>query len=290
MTVMNARRHAPMGGMNIIGRLIPVLCVTAAALTMTAPTTAARQTLRFELESIRRSTSNGPSLLTTSGDRMTAMNFPVRLLIRNAYRLQPSQLIETGPGLDERYDIVAKSPQRLTGESQREMLRALLADRFRLVAHTEQRDLRIYALVPSRRDGRLGPQISHASIDCADLRAGRVPRPAATTPERPLCDWMGGNGYFVAGGIAMPTLADALSLRVDRPVVDRTALSGDYEFELLFAPGYVPSNPPPGAPALDPNAPDLFTALQEQLGLKLEPATGSLQVLVIDRIEHPSEN
>ena len=86
----------------------------------------------------------------------------------------------------------------------------------------------------------------------------------------------------------MSTLAEMLSLYVERPVVNRTELGGDYEFELSYDSGFVQSSAPPDAPPPDPNIPVLFTALQEQLGLKLQPASGPVQVLVVDGIDRPT--
>jgi uncharacterized protein (TIGR03435 family) len=89
---------------------------------------------RFEVESIKRNVSDGPSFLATKGDRFSATNFPLRLLILNSFRLQPNQLIGGPNWLDEHYDVIAKSPEQLTPDRQREMIRVLLADRFSLVA------------------------------------------------------------------------------------------------------------------------------------------------------------
>src|SRR5687768_5457108 len=183
----------------------------AGMFTLTPPLAARQEPpqLRFEVESIRQSASQGPSFLSVTGDRFTATNFPLRVLIRNAYRLQPSQLLGAPAWLDDRYDIVAKSPVRITGDAQREMLRMLLADRFRLVVHTETHELPIYALLLNAQDGRLGPRLTPFQTDCAGVRAGRVPPPPASTPQRPVCDWTGGTGYFVAGGITMSAFAEA---------------------------------------------------------------------------------
>ena len=100
-------------------------------------------------------------------------------------------------------------------------------------------------------------------------------------------------GNFVAGGMPLTQLATTLSQIVGRVVQDQTGLSGQYDFELSFTPEQMPQGPPPGAnapqlPPIDPNGPSLFTALQEQLGLKLESTKGSVDVLVIDRVEPPT--
>ena len=105
-----------------------------------------------------------------------------------------------------------------------------------------------------------------------------------------MCNWTGGPGRVISGGITMPMFVEALALYASRPVVDRTNLMGDYEFELVWDAGFVQSSALPDAPPIDPNTPILFTALQEQLGLKLEPATGPVQVLVIDSMARPTAN
>ena len=242
---------------------------------------------RFEAAAIKQNVGDGPAFLATKGDRFSATNFPLRLLIQNAFRLMPNQLIG-GPGwLDDHYDIIAKSPEPLTPERQREMIRSLLADRFTLVTHGETRELPIYTLVLARADGKLGPRMSVSKNECA----GREGRPLAPPPGPPVCNWFGRPGSMIASGIRIQTLVEMLTRNVGRQVVDRTGLAGFYDFELTFNPGAPFPPPPPGAPApppIDPDAPSLFTALQEQLGLKLDAGRGPVEVLVIDRIERPT--
>ena len=181
------------------------------------------------------------------------------------------------------------------------MLLNLLADLFKLKVHTETREMPTYALVLARSDGKLGPKIKQAAVDCAALR-GRGPGgpPAPPAPgERPQCGMMMGIGSVAAGGVSMAQLATLLSQRVGRTVVDKTGLTGFYEFNLDFTPDQIPGaggpGPvlPPGAPALppvDPNGPSIYTALQEQLGLKLDAQRGQVEVTVIDSVDHPTED
>jgi uncharacterized protein (TIGR03435 family) len=250
--------------------------------------------LRFEAASVKRNISNGPSFMTVSGDRFTATNFPVKIFIRNAFRLQPTQLIGGPDWLDdEHYDIVAKSPVRLTGEAVREMQQTLLLERFNLVTHMETRELPIYTLVLARGDGKLGPRMSlTSSRDCLPGRAV----PAPSDPQRPKCNWFSSTGSdgvtkFFSGGITMATFAEALSLRLDRKVVDRTGLTGYYDFDLSFTPDFGPpaGDLPPGVVAApNPDLGSVYTVLQEQLGLKLESARGSVDVRVIDKVDRPT--
>jgi bla regulator protein blaR1 len=151
----------------------------------------------------------------------------------------------------------------------------------------ETRELPIYTLVVARSDGTFGPRMSVSKNDCAR----REGRPLAPPPGPPVCNWFGRPGSMIAGGIRIETLVEMLSRNVERPVIDRTGLTGFYDFELTFNPGTPLPPPPAGAPPLaptDPDAPSLFTALQGQLGLKLDATRGPVEVLVIDRIERPT--
>ena len=182
------------------------------------------------------------------------------------------------------------------------MLRQLLAERFKLVVHTEDREMPIYALVLNRADGKLGPQIKVSDVDCAGMLGrgrGRGPAgpPAPPAPgERMPCGIRMGKGNMAVGGATLTQVAGTLGTFVGRVVVDKTGLTGNYEFTLTWTPDNLPQRPP-GAPEplfngspIDPNGPSIFTAVQEQLGLKLDSQKGPVSVLVIDRAEHPTEN
>jgi uncharacterized protein (TIGR03435 family) len=184
------------------------------------------------------------------------------------------------------------------------MLRSLLADRFKLVAHTEQRELPIYTLVKAREDGKLGSALKPAAVDCGPGGRGRggppPPPPGGPGAAPPLgagCRAMMAPGRLTAGGQPIEQLARMLAPQLGRPVYDKTGLNGAYDFELVFMPeggrGMPIGPPPPGAPPLppiDPDAPSLFTAIQEQLGLKLEAGRGPVDVIVIDSVQPPTED
>jgi bla regulator protein blaR1 len=242
------------------------------------------------------------------GGSFTAQNVPVRELIRFAYGYQNFQ-VEGGPGWinADRFDVTAKAegelPQMGPGQigPVNLMMRALLADRFKLVARNETKEMPIYSLVLARQDRKLGPKIELSTTDCAALfgaRRGGAPGPPPGPPapgERPQCGMFMGFGNIGAGDTTLANLAQMLSVRVNRIVVDKTGLEGKYSFTLEFAPEQLPPaggpTPPPGAPplpAFDANAPSLFTALQEQLGLKLESARGPVEMLIIESIEQPT--
>ncbi|HKE83114.1 MAG TPA: TIGR03435 family protein [Vicinamibacterales bacterium] len=213
-------------------------------------------------------------------------------------------------------------------------LRQLLEDRFQMKTHKETRELPIFALVLARSDGRLGPNLTPSSPECVDLMsargrggpdgrgdppaerrggpppegrggplpadgrgAGRAagPGPLAFDGPAQCGQRMGGFGRIRAGGNSMAQFADALSGSAQRVVIDKTGLTGYYDFSLTFTPtpDQLPQGPsPPGfePPPIDPNGPSLFTAMQEQLGLKLQDQRGPVDVVVIDSIEPPTEN
>ena len=259
-------------------------------------------TLAFEVASVKPNKSgDGRAMIGMApGGRFTATSVPLRLLMQVAHSVQPFQIVGGPDWLgSDRFDIVAKAPEGEAtgdpGERMRQMLRSLLAERFQLTIHTETRQMPIYALVVARSDGKLGAKLTPAATDCAAARGRRAggPPPAPPQPgQRMDCGFMVGLGRMNAGGIPTSLLASTLSQQVGRTVLDKTGLTGSYDFELTYAPEQLGGLPPPqlnGAPPpVDPNAPSLFTALQEQLGLKLDSERGPVEVLVIDRVEQPT--
>jgi uncharacterized protein (TIGR03435 family) len=264
-----------------------------------AQSQAANKLPEFEVASVKPNKS-GENFVRIQGPagRFTATNVPVRLLIRTAYRLQDFQIVGGPAWLNtDRFDVVAKSEEGATQDQTALMLRALLADRFKLAVHNEMRELPIYALVPARGDGRPGPQLRPAAADCTSAR-GRVAGPPPGPPPaagRPACGSRMAPGNIAAGGVTMATFAASLSQFVNRTVVDRTGLTGSYDLDLQWTPEQMPQLPP-GAerpaflPPIDPNGPSIFTAVQEQLGLKLDSQKGPVDVLVIDHLEQPTED
>jgi bla regulator protein blaR1 len=266
----------------------------------------------FEVASVKLNNSGDGRVMLSQqpGGRFTATNVPLRLLIRNAYQLQDFQIVGAPSWINsERYDIVAKAEDGTppetpsldrTGPSRIQlMMRSLLAERFQLVAHDETRELPIYALVVARSDGKLGPDLKKSEVDCNALFAagrgrGMPPPPPAGPPqgERPQCGVRIGPGNLAMGGAPMPQIANSLAMFVGRTVQDKTGLTGNYDATLTWTPDQMPQRPPgaPEPPPADPNGPSIFTALQEQLGLKLDSQKGPVHVLVIDRVERPKEN
>jgi uncharacterized protein (TIGR03435 family) len=240
---------------------------------------------------------------TQPGGRLIVTNARLKSLIATAFGMgDPPSLIDSrilgGPDWigSERYDIVAKSSTEFRPSPDgpaRElllMMRSLLEERFKLKAHRETRELPIYELVIARADGRLGPEMRKPAADCDAAIAAGIP-PPRKPGEPPPCGLMGGPARTIAGGATMQQLAANLSIHLERMVFDKTGLAGRFAFNLAWTPDQIPTEAPtPGIPPIDPNGPSLVTALQEQLGLKLEATKGPVEVLVVDSVEHPTED
>ena len=256
----------------------------------------------FDVASFKRNVSGDPNAafqpLATGEFRV--INLPLARLVAAAYQLQPDQLVGAPAwARDERYDVLAKLDPKIAKRLQPDghpptwalALRRLLADRTQLSFHRETRQLPIYALVMARPDRKLGPNIRPAQADCDALRtqseaAAREGKPSPYPPNTPTyvpCGLRNATGRIVAGGFGFAEFLGALSIQTGRAVVDRTGLSGKWDLYVEYAP-----TPVTAGAAADANLPDLFTALQEQLGLKLESTTGPVQAFVIDRLERPT--
>jgi len=168
--------------------------------------------------------------------------------------------------------------QRKTYEEQmRERVRSMLADRFQLMVHRETKESAVYALVVAKGGTKLKENTDPSG------------RPGIMGRRR---------GEFTGTAAPMQLLTQMLSNQLGRPVIDKTGLTGKYDFQLQWTPdpGQNPGPPgvlPPGVaapPPPDPNGPDVFTAIQEQLGLRLESQKGPVDMIVVDRVEKPSEN
>ena len=221
------------------------------------------------------------------GGRLTATAVSVATLLRIAYRIQPYQLVGA-PGWigTKRYDIAAKVEDS-PAPPQPVLIRALLKDRFKLAVHNETREMPIFALVAARSDGRLGPQLSKSSVDCAAYMAG--PHPPPEPGRTPTCGASIGMGTLSGKAISMAQLATSLAPFAGRFSVDKTGLTGGFDVELKWAPD-VGFPVPAATTATEHLSPSLFTALQEQLGLKLVSDKGPVAVLVVDRLEEPTAN
>ena len=263
---------------------IAVLCALPGAGVAQQP--APPQPSRFEVASVRRNTSGSGSMSMgrQPGGLFKAVNAPLLNLIRTAFGLPDRDLVGVPAwAASERYDVTARAPGEIDAKAERSMLQALLRERFKLVAHFEKRDMPVYDLVVARGDGRLGPLLRRSTLDCSPEGRANTPSGGAggagqgTGPlNRPACGSMTVNSSLIAGGVTVAELASTISRRVDRPVIDRTGLNGFYDVDLTWAPTTITP---------DDTKPSIFTAVQEQLGLRLERSRGPIEVLVIDSVD-----
>jgi uncharacterized protein (TIGR03435 family) len=251
----------------------------------------------FEAASVKANRSGGPLVrLATPTGRFSAVNVTLRMLVREAYRLQDFR-VTGGPGwMDtERFDVEATAGSPVTFDENRAMLRTLLEDRFHLKTHTETRELPMYVLSVARRDAKLGDQIKPSGAECLPMTPPKgapppPPPPAGPRPAgAPQCPSMLAPGNISGRKITIARLATTLSLFLNRDVIDRTNLSGEFDLDLQWLPDQPPPTDVRNAPT-DGTAPPLFTAMQEQLGLKLDSSRGPVEVLVIDSVEKPTDD
>jgi uncharacterized protein (TIGR03435 family) len=225
-----------------------------------------------------------------SGTEFTWTGALLRWLIMYAYQLDTYRVLgglewmNSGPNGDY-FDIEATAPVIASPDQFRLMLRKLLAERFNLVVHTETRDTPVYELVVDNPNGRLGPGLRHSDTDCATRRAAAGPDLERSTNP---CGINLQIGHSAALGMGMAVLASWLSRDAGRLVVDKTGLDGVFDFDLVYTPEPLRHHPPDRFPQVDPEGPSIFTAVQEQLGLKLEPQEHLGDVLIVDRAEHPT--
>jgi uncharacterized protein (TIGR03435 family) len=209
------------------------------------------------------------------------------LIIRQAYRKLRLQVANAPDWVEsEQYDIRAKAADGVeVAPNMPELLRSLLRDRFGFQGHLEMRELPTYELVVARADGHLGPGLRRATFDCAARTPGSPP-PDDDKGE-PLCGITGGPNRIEVRGYPMARIAGTLTAPMQRVVVDRTGLAGPWNLDLRYTPDrQVRLNG--DLVTTDPDTPPLVTAIREQLGLKLEPSLGPVEVLVIDRISRPT--
>jgi uncharacterized protein (TIGR03435 family) len=257
----------------------------------------------FEVSSVKanRSGDLAQRIQPSPGGRLTVTNVSLRGLVRFAYELQEFQM-DGGPGwfATDRFDVVARADGDPPIGEIRLMLRALLADRFKLRTHTEVRDQPVYALVMARGDKRLGPSLRKARTDCVPAASGvGVP----FDPNAPC--WPPGGfgpapgvpitaGRLAFRGMTLEAFARSLAPLVRRVVIDRTGLAGAYDAEFDATAELPPPPPPPGSGIPNPfdprQLPSMFSVLPDQLGLKLESTRASVDVLVIDAAERPADD
>jgi uncharacterized protein (TIGR03435 family) len=255
----------------------------------------------FEVSSVKPNTSgsNGDFVRIRAGGTLDMENVPMRSVIRTAYEVQDFQIAD-GPGWMnfERYDIVAKSQRDFSYAEMTRMLRALLEDRFRLKVHRVTREGPVYELTVAR--GGLKMQ---RNGDCVPSDPNQ-PLPPVAPDQKPVnyCgnirggkQTLDGEGIPIAaaGNSGLASLSGRLSAIVGRTIIDKTGLTGRFDVHLQWADeGLSARSSDSTEPNLssDANRPSIFTAVQEQLGLRLESAKGPVEVLVIDHLDRPDAN
>jgi uncharacterized protein (TIGR03435 family) len=230
----------------------------------------------------------GPAI---RGGTMRMTNATLASLIQSGYGLRDFQVVGGPDWLSKNlFELQAKAAGEPSSAEMKLMLQSLLEDRFGLVMHKEQRDMRFFAMIPARGDGRPGPYL-HRMPDTGQCDRKEVEEIEKARPKP-------STGYAMAGfGCgSLATLAELASRQVELPVFDKTGLTGRWTGMLYFAPnpnmngGNLIAPPPSAAVTPDPNLPSFSTALQEQLGFKLEQTRGPVEVMVIDSVRQPTEN
>jgi uncharacterized protein (TIGR03435 family) len=273
------------GGLNLILNLMRIALVAAIGAAQ-AQTSAPPSRPEFEVASIKP--NNGvderPGMQVSYGGHVTIHAMTVRILIGAAYNIDESFQVSGGPRWTEteRYDIVAQAPRNAPAASfewWKPMLQSLLEDRFRLGFHRETKQLPVYELAAAKNGIKIAPLKEGACVVADPQKPRQV---ALGEPAPRFCNNLRyTRGGIEAIGVDMTRLANTLAAILKRTVVDKTGFHGIFDLHLEYAP--VEDTP-------DTVRPSIFTALQEQLGLRLQSAKGPVEVLVVDHVERPSDN
>ena len=285
----------------ILAVAVPVTGSVRGDVLLSSQTSTSSGSPAFEVASIKVNRSGDPrtTMAFQPGGRFMATNVPLGRLIRDAYQRSNFEISGAPSWMEaDRFDIAAKAEGDPLPAEMRLMLRALLAERYKLRLHTETQDRPVYELVMAKSDRRTGPQLRQTSADCARAPA---PLPPPYPNGVPSCGYIGptsaiggaqAKGQVTMGfhGVTMEAFARFLMPALGRVVVDRTGLTGYFDADVDRTAELQPPPPPPGVP--DPfdrqSAPSMFTVLPERLGLKLQSSRAPVEVLVIDSIERPT--
>jgi uncharacterized protein (TIGR03435 family) len=293
--------------MKPLDSLATILAFALVVVLAVAHPAGARQEAAFEVASVRPNASAANSeLRALPNGRLIATNVTLRRLIQRAYKLHDAQIIGAPEwAASERVDVDARMATPPAGgpDAVFPLLQPLLAERFRLRAHMETRELPAYVLIVAERDRRLGPQIRPTTADCS--RASTLTQEEIRANARdgwPPCGMAYTVSYVVSrgtgnelaqtrirrSGTTMGDFAAALQDGLDRPVVDSTGLDGRFDVEYSHSPQPTTAAAPDSP--FGPPPPMLFVALEEQLGMKLESRRAQVPVLVIERVERATAN
>ena len=234
-------------------------------MTLCAVAGAAQSQPAFDVVSIHRNLNGGDTRVDITRGRLTMTNASLRTLLRNGYDIQNFQFAGGPSWLDsDTYDISATVADRVevSQDRYRALIRALLAERFQLKVHWQTRQSDVYALVVAKN----GPALKVAAAPSKE--------PGLNTNKSSHL------GRMIGTNVPVSYLSSVLGIQLSHPVIDKTGLQGKYDWTLVWDPD----------PSPDSTEPSLFTAVQEQLGLKLKAQKGPVETLVIDSVAHPSEN
>jgi uncharacterized protein (TIGR03435 family) len=262
---------------------------------------------RFEVASIKPAAPNAQEMFLRPGPGggVNAINMTLKELVAIAFNVQVYR-ISGGPlWLDSvHYDIIAKPEAKPKPDEIPAMVQSLLEERFQLATHREMREFPVYAMVLARKDGKRGPGLvesKEGSCTPMDDPYGPLPNPGrsargGTNTTTRACGWMLMSGpSFEAIGIPLTSMLPILSRHLGRSVIDKTGLEGKFDISVHWGTdgggarggrGSGDKTPTAGATTDD----SIFSAFQEQLGLKLESQRGPGEIIVIDRVRRPSEN
>ena len=301
-----------------------LLCLAFVTPILAQQPPAPARTVAFDVVSVKKSSANSGIERFNSGitqrpdGGVSMVSVPAGVMIGRAYGVRPIDirgLPRWALSIDDRYDLIATaSLPDATAAERAAMLRAALADRFNLAVHFEKLEQATYDLVVTRRDGTLGPGLTPVDTDCAAAERAMVAGDASVVPPPPqrqppdfktppppctfrvlqalmrdrLGDGQGALGDLLEGEGTMAILVRPLLIGTGRPVIDKTNLTGTYRVKMNF--DSAGARRPPDVVVPDNAGPSVFSAVQEQLGLKLESSKTLTETLVIDRLERPSEN
>jgi uncharacterized protein (TIGR03435 family) len=249
------------------------------------------RTLQFEVASVKPNASGAAARIVRTPEGLTAINTEFTTLLEMAFQTRLLDLSGVPESLrSKRFDIVAKASGRLSGDEHWDMVQTLLLERFKLTFHRETKDAQVYALtLASSGSGnpgtRLGPKLSRsADPDCP-----------ANQDDSNFCGVISRLGTMTGQRVSMARIAREMSPIAGRPVQNETKLAGNFDFRLTWASDQSLSKVDSekvdaGGIPPDPSSPSFFSAVKEQLGLKLESKKGQVEILVIDHAEQPSDN
>lgn len=277
-------------------RIIGLAVIVVAAVTAAAAQTPALPP--FEALSVKRNASVGMGRMSGASlpGQFRLVNIPLHAVLLEAFGVREHELIGSPAwAREERFDLLGTySAEAVTGrDGYRRMLEQALVERFGLKTHREMRASPIYRLVMARSDRRLGPDLKSSTVDCAQWLAEKKPQTGAGTPSRvapggrrPACDSLPARQYIAAGTQPISALVRSLESITGRSVVDETGLQGNFDYDLEFSRTLESGN----TPTAGGGKPSIFTALQEQLGLKLEADRRPMPVVVIDAVSRPGQD